>query len=170
MDNITGKLFSLFCSTWHTDLKMHVCEIISDLEGESKEKKFTRSYLQRRKMEKWRPKEFSWIFTKIFVAPGEHGFSFFQVKMFTGSVSVLLTSTSLKIKKKNINNNINHCPLKDNQDLQDLFPKTYQLTIIVGSIVFSSNLRTSHMYQCSCMLPFPPTHTPLTTTIMESSF
>ena len=39
--------------------------------------------------------------TKIFVAPGEHGFSFFQVKMFTGSVSVLLTSTSLKIERKN---------------------------------------------------------------------
>ena len=37
--------------------------------------------------------------TKIFVVPGEHGFFFFQVKMFTGSVSVLLTSTSLKIKK-----------------------------------------------------------------------
>ena len=35
---------------------------------------------------------------KIFVAPGEHGFSFFQVKTFTGSVSVLLSSTSLKIK------------------------------------------------------------------------
>ena len=34
---------------------------------------------------------------KIFVAPGEHGFSFFLVKMFTESVSVLLTSTSLKI-------------------------------------------------------------------------
>ena len=34
-----------------------------------------------------------------FLAPGEHGFSFFQVKMFTGSVSVLLTSTSLKVKK-----------------------------------------------------------------------
>ena len=34
---------------------------------------------------------------KIFVAPGEHGFSFFQVKIFTGSVSVLLISTSLKI-------------------------------------------------------------------------
>ena len=34
-----------------------------------------------------------------FCAPGEHGFSFFQVKMFTGSVSVLLTSSSLKIKK-----------------------------------------------------------------------
>ena len=37
---------------------------------------------------------------KIFVAPGEHGFSFFQVKMFPGSVSVLLTSISLRIKKK----------------------------------------------------------------------
>ena len=37
--------------------------------------------------------------TKIFVALGEHGFSIFQVKMFTGSVSVLLTSTSLKIEK-----------------------------------------------------------------------
>ena len=34
---------------------------------------------------------------KIFVAPGKHGFSFFQVKLFTGSVSVLLTSISLKI-------------------------------------------------------------------------
>ena len=33
-----------------------------------------------------------------FRAPGEHGFSFFQVKMFTRSVSVLLTSPSLKIK------------------------------------------------------------------------
>ena len=37
---------------------------------------------------------------KIFVAPGKRGFSFFQVKMFPGSVSVLLTSISLKIKKK----------------------------------------------------------------------
>ena len=37
--------------------------------------------------------------TKIFIALGEHGFSIFQVKMFTGSVSVLLTSTSLKIEK-----------------------------------------------------------------------
>ena len=34
-----------------------------------------------------------------FRAPGEHGFSFFQVKMLTGSASVLLTSASLKIKK-----------------------------------------------------------------------
>ena len=33
-----------------------------------------------------------------FRAPGEHGFSFFQVKIFTGSVCVLLTSPSLKIK------------------------------------------------------------------------
>ena len=35
-----------------------------------------------------------------FHAPDEHGFSFFQVKMFTGRVIVLLTSTSLKILKK----------------------------------------------------------------------
>ena len=36
--------------------------------------------------------------TKIFVVPGEHGLSFFQVKLFTGGVSVLFTGTSLKIK------------------------------------------------------------------------
>ena len=36
--------------------------------------------------------------TKIFVAPGEHGSSFFQVKMFTGSVGVLPTSASLKLQ------------------------------------------------------------------------
>ena len=36
----------------------NVCEIISNLEGESKEKKITRSYLQLFIMEKWRPKEF----------------------------------------------------------------------------------------------------------------
>ena len=47
--------------------------------------------------------------TKIFVAPGEHGF-FFQVKMFTGSVSVLLTSTSLKITDQN------KWPLKNAKD------------------------------------------------------
>ena len=35
------------------------------------------------------------------IAPREHGFSFFQEKTFTGSVSVLLTSISLEIKKKN---------------------------------------------------------------------
>ena len=34
---------------------------------------------------------------KLLVAPGEHGFSFFQVNMFTRSVSVLLTSSSLKV-------------------------------------------------------------------------
>ena len=38
--------------------------------------------------------------TKIFVAPGEQGFSFFQEKMLIGTVSVLLTSTSWKIRKK----------------------------------------------------------------------
>ena len=36
---------------------------------------------------------------KNFCSPGEHGFSFVQVKTCTGSVSVLLTSKSLKIKK-----------------------------------------------------------------------
>ena len=41
---------------------------------------------------------------KISMPPGEHGFSFFQVKMFTGSVSVLLTGTSLK-KNKNLKKN-----------------------------------------------------------------
>ena len=35
-----------------------------------------------------------------FRAQGEHDFSIFQVKMFTGSVCVLLTSTFLKILKK----------------------------------------------------------------------
>ena len=52
-----GKLFSLFCCNMAHRFE-HVCLIISDLEGESKEKKFTTSYLQRRKMEKWRQKEF----------------------------------------------------------------------------------------------------------------
>ena len=42
--------------------------------------------------------------TKIFCAPGEHGFSFFQVKIFTGSVRVLLTISSLKIKLKLFSN------------------------------------------------------------------
>lgn len=49
--------FSLFCCNMAHRFE-HVCLIISDLEGESKEKKFTTSYLQRRKMEKWRQKEF----------------------------------------------------------------------------------------------------------------
>ena len=44
--------------------------------------------------------------TKIFVAPGEYGFSFFQVKLFTGSVSVLLTGTSLKNKNLKIKKKI----------------------------------------------------------------
>ena len=44
------------------------------------------------------------LIKKKFVAPGEHGFSF-QLKMFTRSVSVLLTSISLRnknLKKINI--------------------------------------------------------------------
>ena len=35
-------------------------------------------------------------------APGENGFSFFQVKIFIGSVRVLLTSASLKKLSSNI--------------------------------------------------------------------
>ena len=35
-----------------------------------------------------------------FRPPREHSFSFFQVKMFTGSASVLLTSTSFKVMHK----------------------------------------------------------------------
>ena len=37
--------------------------------------------------------------TKIFFVPGEDGFSSFQVKMFTGSVCVLVTVVSLKLIK-----------------------------------------------------------------------
>ena len=39
---------------------------------------------------------FTW---KKNVAPGEHSFFFFQVKLFTGSVSVSLTSTSIKFRR-----------------------------------------------------------------------
>ena len=51
----TQHLFSLFCSTWHAVL--NVCEIISDWGKWKLRKKFSRSYLQRRKMEKRRPKK-----------------------------------------------------------------------------------------------------------------
>ena len=43
---------------------------------------------------------------KFFCAPGEHGLSFFQVKFYTGSVRVRLTSASLKLKL-NLFSNIN---------------------------------------------------------------
>ena len=39
------------------------------------------------------------LYHTIFAAPGERGTSFFQVKIFTGSVSVLLTSALLKNSK-----------------------------------------------------------------------
>ena len=42
---------------------------------------------------------FTW---KKNVAPGEHSFFFFQVKLFTGSVSVPLTSTSIKFKRTKV--------------------------------------------------------------------
>ena len=55
MDDVTGNLFSLFCSTWHGF--ENVCEIISDWGKWKLRKKFSRSYLRRRKMEKGRPKK-----------------------------------------------------------------------------------------------------------------
>ena len=42
------------------------------------------------------------LYHKIFAAPGERGSSCFQVKIFTGSVSVLLTSALLKKFKNHI--------------------------------------------------------------------
>ena len=41
--------------------------------------------------------------TKIFCAPDEHGFAFFQVKIFTGSVRLLLTSASI-LTEPDVNN------------------------------------------------------------------
>jgi len=57
----SGKfvLFNLYCSTWRAVLKMFGGEIISNLASESLEKKFSCSYLQRRKLGKSRQKEFS---------------------------------------------------------------------------------------------------------------
>ena len=46
---------------------------------------------------------------EYFRALGEHGFSFFQVKMFTGSVSALLTSTSLKINNDKLQKKLKLC-------------------------------------------------------------
>ena len=49
-------LFNLYCSTWRGVLKMFASEIISNLASESLEIKFSRSYLQRRKLGKSRQK------------------------------------------------------------------------------------------------------------------
>ena len=62
------------------------------------------------------------------VAPGEHCFSFFQVKMFTEGVSVLLTSTSLKIKnlqKKITKNKIRHAVLKIFEQLHKILEQLF---------------------------------------------
>ena len=56
MNDITRNLFSLFCSTWHAVLKMLV-RLFRIEASESYGKKFSRSYLQGRKMEKRRPKK-----------------------------------------------------------------------------------------------------------------
>ena len=51
MDEVTRNLFSLFCSTWRAVLKMFV-RLLRIKASEILEKKFNRSYLQERKLEK----------------------------------------------------------------------------------------------------------------------
>ena len=51
-----GNLFSLFCSTWRAVLKMFV-RLFRIKASESLEKRLSKSYLQRRKMEERREKE-----------------------------------------------------------------------------------------------------------------
>ena len=51
MDEVTRNLFSLFCSTWRAVLKMFV-RLLRIKASETLEKKFNRSYLQERKLEK----------------------------------------------------------------------------------------------------------------------
>ena len=59
MDDVTGKLFYLLCSTWRAVLNMLVRLFrIKQVKTWKPPKKFSRSYLQRRKMEKRRQKEF----------------------------------------------------------------------------------------------------------------
>ena len=56
MNDVTGNLFSLFLFNMARGFE-NVCEIISDWGKWKLRKKFSRSYLQRRKMEKRRPKK-----------------------------------------------------------------------------------------------------------------
>ena len=61
MDDVTGNVFSLFCSTWRAILKMFV-RLIWIQVSESREKKISKSYLhylyyKEKKMEKRRQKE-----------------------------------------------------------------------------------------------------------------
>jgi len=55
MDDVTGNLFSLFCSTWRAVLKMFMR--LFQIKAVKASKKLSKSYLQRRKMEKRREKE-----------------------------------------------------------------------------------------------------------------
>ena len=55
MDDVTGNLLSLFCSTWRAVLKMFV-RLVRIKAIESLENRLSKSYLQRRKMEKRREK------------------------------------------------------------------------------------------------------------------
>ena len=61
MDDVTGNVFSLFCSTWRAILKMFV-RLIWIQASENLEKKISKSYLhysyyKEKKMEKRRQKE-----------------------------------------------------------------------------------------------------------------
>ena len=56
MDDVTGNLFSLFCSTWRAVVKMFVS--LFRIEPVKASKKFSRGSLQKRKMEKRSQKEF----------------------------------------------------------------------------------------------------------------
>ena len=55
MDDVTENLFSLFCSTWLAVFKMFVR--LYRIKASKSLKKISRSYLQRRKIEKRRQKE-----------------------------------------------------------------------------------------------------------------
>ena len=56
MNDVTENLFSLLCSTWRAVLKVFVR--LFRIKQVKASKKFSRSYLERRKMEKRRQKEF----------------------------------------------------------------------------------------------------------------
>ena len=56
MDDVTGNVFSLFCSTWRAILKMFV-RLIWIQASESREKKISKSYLHYlyyKEKKKWR--------------------------------------------------------------------------------------------------------------------
>ena len=61
LDDVTGNLFSLFCSIWRTVLKMFVR--LFRIKQVKASKKFSRSFLQKRKVEKRRQKDTDFLIT-----------------------------------------------------------------------------------------------------------